>query len=131
MVKRLTDTEWIILRALWEGSPKALKDIVKSVQKQQSDIEWHYKTYHTYLSNMCAKGLIGFDVSNVRTDKLYYPIITLEEALKAESESLISRINLGSVGTLVAMLADSHQLSARDQKDLMELVARLEKEEGK
>lgn len=128
-MKRLTDTEWIILRALWQGSPKALKDIIKTVNEQQQDIEWHYKTYHTYLSNMVEKGLIGFDLSTVRTDKLYYPIITREEAMQLEGRSLLSRIDYGRVGELVAMMADSRQLTKKDLKDLMDLASRLEKEE--
>jgi BlaI family penicillinase repressor len=128
-MKRLTDTEWIILHALWEGSPKALKDIIKKVTLQHPDIEWHYKTYHTYLSNMVEKGLLGFDLNPARSEKNYYPVITREEAMQMESKSLVSRIHYGRVGELVAMMADSKQLTSKDVKDLMELASRLEDSE--
>jgi predicted transcriptional regulator len=32
MDKRLKDSEWIILRALWNNAPMDLKDIISSVQ---------------------------------------------------------------------------------------------------
>lgn len=128
-MKRLTDTEWIILHALWEGSPKALKEIIKAVAQSHPDIEWHYKTYHTYLSNMLEKGLIGFDLNPARAEKHYYPVITREEAMQLESKSLVSRIRCGRVGELVAMMAESKQLSEKDLKDLLALVSRLEKGE--
>ena len=56
-MKRLTDSEWIILNALWDRKPQSMKQIVAAV-KEQGSVTWGYKTYHTYLRNMCEKGLI-------------------------------------------------------------------------
>ena len=129
MEKKLLDAEWTILRAMWGKAPQAMRDIIEGVQSAQPDIAWHYKTYHSYLRIMQGKGLIGCESKNKR-DKLYYPLISREEALRAESETLISRISTGSMGALVAMMADSGQLSDKDREELKALAQRLEQQGG-
>ena len=129
MERKMLDAEWTILRALWDREPQAMREIIASVQTEQSEISWQYKTYHSYLRIMVEKGLIGCEDKNKR-DKLYFPLITREDALKAESETLLSRISTGSMGALVAMMADSGQLSAQDREALKKLAERLEREGG-
>ena len=127
--KKLLDAEWTILRALWAKAPRTMREIIAAVQTEQPDIGWQYKTYHSYLRIMLEKGLIRCEDKNKR-DKLYYPFITREEALKAESETLLSRISTGSMGALVAMMAESGQLSEKDRQALLSLAEKLEREGG-
>ena len=129
MERKILDAEWTILRALWGRVPQAMREIIASVQAEQPETGWQYKTYHSYLRIMVEKGLIGCEDKNKR-DKLYFPLITREDALKAESETLLSRISTGSMGALVAMMADSGQLSAQDREALKKLAERMEREGG-
>ena len=129
MERKLLNAEWTILRAMWGKAPQTMREIIASVQAMQPDIGWQYKTYHSYLRIMLEKGLINCEDKN-RRDKLYYPIVSREEALKAESETLLSRISTGSMGALVAMMADSGQLSEKDREELVKLAERLEQEGG-
>ncbi len=129
MERKLLDAEWTILRALWDRKPQTMREIIAAVQIEQPDIGWQYKTYHSYLRIMLEKGLIGCEDKNKR-DKLYFALVSREEALKAESETLLSRISTGSMGALVAMMADSGQLSDQDREQLKKLAARLEMEGG-
>ncbi len=129
MDKKLLDAEWTILRALWGKQPQTMREIISAVQDEQPDIGWHYKTYHSYLRLMLEKGLIGCEDKNKR-DKLYFPLVSRGEALKAEGETLLSRISTGSMGALVAAMADSGQLSDRDRQELLRLAERLEEEGG-
>ncbi len=129
MEKKLLDAEWTILRALWGQKPRTMGEIISTVQEEQPEIGWQYKTYHSYLRIMLEKGLIGCEEKN-RRDKLYYPLVSREEALRAEGETLLSRISAGSMGALVAAMADSGQLSNEDRQQLLALAERLEKEGG-
>lgn len=106
-----------------------MKQIIANVQKAEPGLAWQYKTYHSYLRIMTEKGLIGCEDKNQR-DKIYHPVITREEAIMAESETLLSRLSSGGVGKLVAMMAKNGQLSNDDKKELMELTALLEKTKG-
>jgi predicted transcriptional regulator len=78
---------------------------------------------------MLDKGLIGCEEKNKR-DKLYYPLLSREEALRTEGETLLSRISAGSMGALVAAMADSGQLSEADREALTALAERLEQKDG-
>ena len=128
MKKRLADSEWIILKAVWNKPPQTMKQIVQSVQAEQPDVDWVYKTYHTYLRNMCEKGLLKSEERNMK-DKLYSPLISQEDAMMAESESLLSRRSyFGSVGRLMVMMAENGQLTESEQKELIKLAQKLEAE---
>lgn len=125
MDKKLLDAEWIILRAMWGKEPQTMGEIIAAVQKEQPDTGWQYKTYHSYLRIMLEKGLICCKDKNLR-DKLYYPAITREEALKAESDTLLARISASSMGALVAAMVQSVSLSGEDKQALKEIAERLE-----
>ncbi len=129
MEKKLLDAEWTMLRAMWGKPPQAMREIIAGVQSAQPEIGWHYKTYHSYLRIMLEKELIGCEEKNKR-DKLYYPLITQEDALRAESETLLSRISAGAMGAMVAMMARSAPLSDKDREELMQIAQRLEQTKG-
>jgi BlaI family penicillinase repressor len=128
MNKRLADSEWVLLKALWGRPPQTMKQIVSCIQEEQPKVDWSYKTYHTYLRNMCKKGLLHAEERNLK-DKLYSPLVSQDEAVKAESDSLLSRRNyFGSVGRLVLSMADNGQLTERDKRELLKLANRLRNE---
>ncbi len=129
MDKKLLDAEWTILRAMWDKPPQTMREIISAVQEESGDIAWHYKTYHSYLRIMLEKGLIAYEDKNLR-DKLYRPLITREEALRSESETLLSRISTASMGALVAAMAQSAPLSDVDKQALLEMAQRLEQAKG-
>jgi predicted transcriptional regulator len=128
MDKKLLDAEWTILKAMWGREPQTMHEIIAAVQSEQ-DTGWQYKTYHSYLRIMLEKGLIACKEKNLR-DKLYYPVISREEALKAESETLISRVSASSMGALVAAMVQSAPLSPEDRNALMEIAEKLEQGKG-
>ncbi len=129
MDKRLLDCEWILLRALWGKQPRTMKQIVEWVRTEWPDIQWNYKTYHSYLRKMEEKGLIASETRNLK-DKIYSPLVTREEAIGAETENILSRSSyFGSVGRLVVAMAEKNQLTAQDREELIRLAQKLEKED--
>jgi len=126
--KKLTDADWILLRALWNAPHQTMGQIVQAVRDDDPHIKWSYKTYYTYLNNLCNKAFAAYDVHNAKADRLYYPLISREEAMAIESESLLSRVKKDSLPMLIATMAASDQLSADEQKQLAALVDTLEEE---
>ncbi|MDD5017661.1 MAG: BlaI/MecI/CopY family transcriptional regulator, partial [Eubacteriales bacterium] len=119
MNKRLADSEWVILKALWGNPPQTMKQIVARIQAEQPGVNWSYKTYHTYLRNMGAKGLIISEERNLK-DKIYSPAVSQDDAMRAEGSALLSRRSyFGSVGRLMLMMAENGQLSERDKQELI------------
>lgn len=129
MDRRMLDCEWVILSALWGRQPQSMGEIIASVKKEHPEIPWKYKTYHSYLRVMAEKGLIGCDVLNAK-EKRYFPLVTEEEALGRESESLLMRVSSKSLGRVMAMMAEKGRLTDRDRQELIELFNRLNQAEG-
>ena len=128
MTKALNDTEWIILRALWNKPPQSFKEIVNEIRTTRPDISWSYKTYHTYLRNMCTKGLVVWEEKNMK-DKLYAPGLTEQQALDAETDQVISRSGYyGSLGRMMLAMAQKDTLTDSDRQDILEFARKLEKE---
>lgn len=126
MSKRLADSEWVILKALWGNPPQTMKQIVTCIQNEQPEVDWSYKTFHTYLRNMCKKGLVHADERNLK-DKIYSAVLSEDDAIQAESDSLLKRRSyFGSVGRLVLSMAENGKLTEKDKQELMELAQYLE-----
>lgn len=127
MERKLLDCEWMILRALWNKPKLSMGEIIASVQKDNPEIEWKYKTYHSYLRVMVDKGLIGCDVLNAK-EKRYFAILTPDEALRLESESVIQRVSRHSLTRMMAMMVENTELTEEDKEQLSELFESLKKD---
>ena len=123
---KLTNTDWVLLSVLWDHEPQTMGQIVQAVRAANTQIRWSYKTYYTYLNNLCAKNFASYEIRNAKADRLYYPIMTREKALEMESEAVLSRVSHGHLSMLMATMAKSDQLSADEQKELRELVYKLQ-----
>ena len=124
MDTRLKDNEWIILHAVWKQNPIDLKSIIRSVQEDNPQITWDYKTYHSFLRILLEKGYLK--AVKVGKNNLYSPGITYEEAMSREADSLVSRRGFyGSVSCLMINMAEQGKLTDREKQDLMDLAERL------
>lgn len=129
MDKRLKDSEWIILRALWNNAPMDLKDIISSVQSADPNVNWDYKTYHSFLRILMEKGYVLAERHG--KSNLYRPAITQEQALSLEAESLLSRrIYFGSVSGLMVQMAEQGKLTEKEKQELRQLAERLAEEDA-
>ena len=124
MDTRLKDNEWIILQAVWKQKPIDLKSIIRSVQEDNPEIRWDYKTYHSFLRILLEKGYLKAVKSG--KNNLYSPGITYEEAMSMEADSLVSRRGFyGSVSGLMVNMAEQGKLTEQEKKELMDLAKRL------
>lgn len=128
MDKRLKDSEWIILQALWADSPLDLRDIIARVQQAHPEVGWDYKTYHSFLRILCEKGFVRAEKQG--RNNRYFPAITQEQALSYETDSLVSRRGYyGTVSTLMVNMAERGKLTRGEKSELMALAARLAAED--
>ena len=117
------------MRTLWDDSPLDLKDIVAGVREKHPEVRWDYKTYHSFLRILEEKGLVGAERSG--KNKRYSPLISEEQALGFETDSLVSRRPYyGSVSSLMVSMADQGKLTAAEKDELVALAERLSRESG-
>lgn len=117
---KLTDSEWLVLCALWQGS-QTLGDITAALRVQTG---WSRNTVHTYLTRMAEKQLVIIDRES--TPHLYRAGVTRAECEAAERHSLLDRVYQGSAGRLVAAFVRDGSLSAKEREELRRLLDEME-----
>jgi BlaI family penicillinase repressor len=122
MKDTLTYPEWAVLSALFEKHPQTLSGVIKTMRGK---MDWSYRTYASYLRKLCEKGIVGFEIKG--RDKFYYPLISREACIRAESRSLIKKVSKsGAMDLLVCMIQESG-LAPEDHAELQKLLDDLSK----
>ncbi len=115
---QITDSEWIVMKVLWEESPLLSRDIIKRVGKKST---WNNKTIETLLRRLVDKGAVGFSLINSKVRE-YFPLVSHEECEKVESETFLKKVYDGSVSMLMAGLLKHQKVSQEELEKLKKLI---------
>lgn len=115
---QITDSEWIVMKVLWEESPLLSRDIIKRVGERST---WNNKTIETLLRRLVDKGAVGFNFINSKVRE-YFPLISHEECEKVESETFLKKVYDGSVSMLIAGLLKHQKVSQEELEKLKKLI---------
>ena len=72
---KLTEAEWLIMKALWEAHPAKARDIA---HRLPAGVKWAYTTIKTMLTRLADKGMVS--ESKQGNVSLYEPILTRQQA---------------------------------------------------
>lgn len=122
----LSDGEWKLMNLLWEEAPCTIAQLVSALK---DDIGWTKGTIFMMLSRMMDKGAVRFESGG--RSKLFYPVLKKEDAAACETESFLSKVYGGSVGLMVASMAEQKALTKEDIDELYAILREAEKEAGK
>ena len=113
---KITDSELLILQALWEkGESMSLTELRRTVQERSG---WESSTVKTLVQRLCNKGVL----TQEKREVYYYAANLSEEAYNAAAtESFIHRVYRGSARKLVAALVETNDLTQNDVAELMEM----------
>jgi BlaI family penicillinase repressor len=115
---RLSDTEWIVMRAVWSRSPTSAREIHEAVSGETG---WAYTTLKTLLARLVEKGVLS-ERKRANTS-VYEPLVSERDARGSALRSLVDRAFDGAFGTLLQHLVTVERLSARDRAALDRLLA--------
>jgi len=115
----LSDSEWKLMRRLWERSPMTIMELTAAVREETG---WSKNTVITMLSRLEAKGAVRHEEGG--RAKRYFPALRREDAVQAETESFLSKVYGGSLGLMMSAMVESRRLT---EKDIAELSAILDK----
>ena len=122
-VIRLSDSEWLLMNALWDHSPSTITQLV---ERLRVDTGWSKHTVITMLSRLEAKGAVRHEEGE--RAKQFYPILDRADTQRQETRSFLSRLYGGSLKLMVNTLVGDTRLS---DEDLAALDALLKKAEEK
>lgn len=117
----ISEAESAVLMVLWDGGPATAEDVLAALATLRG---WRVSTVKTLLGRLVKKGAVRAQKDGRRF--MYSPVLTREEWLSQESESLLNRLYGGRVAPLVAHFSRHRKLSERDIRELKRLVQELE-----
>jgi BlaI family penicillinase repressor len=113
----LTESEWTIIKAVWEKEPCTAPDIQQVLEKET---RWAYSTVRTLMDRMVAKGLLT--AAKVRNLTLYRSAATREQAQRGELLYALKHAFNGALTPMVQCLLETGDLSAADLAQLESLI---------
>jgi BlaI family transcriptional regulator, penicillinase repressor len=121
----LTESEWTVIKAVWEGEPCAAPAIQEKLFKKT---KWTYSTVRTLMDRMAAKGILTAE--KVRNLTLYRSVITPEQAQRGELLYALKHAFNGALTPMVQCLLESSDVSA-DELARMESLIKSKKAQQK
>lgn len=113
--------ESAVMEIMWRKSPIATEEIVEALAHQR---KWRGATVKTLVNRLLRKGAIRAARDGRRY--LYSPVLTREQWLSDESESLVERLFGGRVAPLVSHFSRHRLLSQKDITELRQIIRDLD-----
>lgn len=117
-IKRLPDSEFMVLRAIW--GLEAPITSAKIMEVLDHDKDWKPQTLLTILARLTEKGFL--ESVRVGRERHYTAIISEEEYLAVETGDFMSRFQGKNLGSLFKSFFDSNQLTEADLADIRNLL---------
>ncbi|MDR1687742.1 MAG: BlaI/MecI/CopY family transcriptional regulator [Clostridiales bacterium] len=113
-IKRLPDAEFELMRIVWQNEPPmSTNQIIACLDEGNT---WKPQTVLTLLVRLIEKGFLRSEKAG--KERIYFPAVTREEYLQAETGSLFDRLHGNSIFSLVNTLYDGKKLSDKEVAEL-------------
>ena len=113
----LTESEWLIIKAIWENEPCAAPTIQEVLEKQTG---WTYSTVKTLMDRMVEKGFLS--TKRMRNLILYSSNLKRSQAQKGEMMRTLKRAFDGALTPMMQFLLDNDEVSESELADLEVLI---------
>lgn len=117
----LTSAEWNVMETLWENSPLTGRETTDLLEERMG---WNRSTTLTLLRRLEEKGAIQSDDEGRK--KVFFPIITREDAALQETEDFLERVYNGSVSMMLSAMTKKQALSKAEIDQLYAVLKELE-----
>ena len=119
MIKRLPDSEFEVMKVIWQNEPPITT--LQIMEKLDTDKDWKPQTVLTMLVRLIEKGFLKSE--RVGRERNYTPTIHEQDYMQIETKDFIGRYRGNSIGSLVKTLYDGQNLSQEDVQALKDLLA--------
>ena len=118
----LTESEWTIIKAVWDNEPCAAPAIQQKLFKRT---EWTYSTVRTVMDRMVTKGLLTAE--KIRNLTLYRSAVTRAQAQRGELLYALKNAFNGALTPMVQCLLETNELSANELAELETMIKQRKK----
>ncbi|MDR3602603.1 MAG: BlaI/MecI/CopY family transcriptional regulator [Desulfosporosinus sp.] len=114
----ISDAEWEVMKICWAKSvPCTANEIVKALEQSN---DWKPNTIKTLIGRLVKKGALSFQEEG--RVYIYYPLVTEEECIKAESKTFLNRVFGGALKPMLVTFLQEEKLSQDDIEELKQLL---------
>ncbi len=113
----LTESEWSVIKAVWETEPCTAPVIQEKLFKPTG---WHYSTVRTLMDRMVIKGVLRAKKEGKLT--IYKSAVTRAQAQHGELFYALKHAFNGALTPMVQCLLDSKDLNAAELAELESLI---------
>ncbi|MDO0824496.1 BlaI/MecI/CopY family transcriptional regulator [Desulfosporosinus nitroreducens] len=115
---RISDAEWYVMQVLWESSDVLTSNQI--IEKLIDKHDWKPKTIQTLIGRLVKKKAVGFKEMG-RTYQ-YYPLVTKESCIRAESKSFLQRAFGGAIKPMFLHFLEEQNLSTQEIDELKKIL---------
>ena len=113
----ISESEWKIMRALWDHAPMPLGELIAKVGPENN---WNGNTVRTLLVRLVEKGAVQAEKQG--RNYRYSPLAQESECVMHETEHFLQRIFDGSPARLFAALSTQGKLSDQDCREIEAMI---------
>src|ERR1017187_2667105 len=117
-IPRISETEWEVMRVVWEKAPCSASHIIAALNRR--GVAWHPKTVKAFLNRLVKKKALGFKLDG--RAYLYHPLVRQSECAAAASQSFLERVFGGSLQPMLAHFVSHKRLSQEEIRELKKLL---------
>jgi BlaI family transcriptional regulator, penicillinase repressor len=122
---KISNSEWEVMKCVWGNDICTANEIVDALSKKT---DWKANTIRTLINRLVKKEVLGYTIDKKDKKTYYYfPLLSENECIKAESESFINRVFNGSLNGMIANFLNESKLSDAEIKELKNI---LDKKKG-
>lgn len=100
---------------------------IGEIRSRLASTDWSDSTIKTLVRRLTQKGALGID--NSKGQFRYFPVANENECKLQETKSFLDRLYHGSLKMLMANLVSDSNLSKEEEKELMDIIDKMD--EGK
>lgn len=116
-IPTISESEWEVLKVLWQKAPRTANEIISSLPAQTN---WKPKTVRTLLDRLTKKEVIG--VHKDQRVYTFYPLFSQNECQRAKTESFVKRFYDGTLKSMLVQFIQDEDLSDDDIKELRSIL---------
>jgi BlaI family transcriptional regulator, penicillinase repressor len=119
---KISESEWQVMTVAWEKAPVSAAEVVEALTRQKG---WHSRTTRTLLDRLVKKKALK--IRSEGKPNLYEPLISMEAAVRQQSQSFLERVFGGEPVSMLLHLLGEAKLSKQDIKKLKDMLSEKEK----
>lgn len=117
-IPRISEAEWEVMKFFWSANTKATAAEV--IDKLGEDTDWKPATIKSLINRLLKKNALGYEQEG--KTYLYYPLVSEEECVRAESNSFLQRLYGGALKPMFVNFLKQEKLSTEEVEELKKIL---------